>query len=356
MKCLKTTSASHRQRSRRSFLQSSAGALILTAIGKGTASQAAQGIATPDGAALPSKERLFAFDTHYSKSEILSLYTKDTAPGFRATEVRARDSVLFYWDPEKKQLINPFNLKADDKTKPGNYTLKVEVLSFHPSSADNSSIWNDLSNQVQLTFATKAADQSGNIYTWLTMAAIQIGNEFLAGKDQKLLPFSDNNQLTNFQASDQITIADGQVSLRFGIAGQKKDTFWTWLIGLFTTAANSPIVGMLPIPKLAATAVDAFGKLLDQAQKSDKLVQALNGKLLQFRIYDGTSSAPFLLRPGYWVLLDAVTAKKYFDKDSNISGLILDVPGQLYEMVNTKDQPVDTTYCVFSLLIPQVKV
>ena len=38
---------------------------------------------------------------------------------------------------------------------------------------------------------------------------------------------------------------------------------------------------------------------------TERLVQILNGKKLYSRIHDGGSTNPFVLRPGYWVVLDA---------------------------------------------------
>jgi len=300
--------------------------------------------------------------THYTRDELLFLYKgKQLYPSKHfffaqlSASLSTRESVLFYWDRTTNTLVNPYNLKDDGKFKSGSYTLNAEVLSFHPSSADDNNVWSKLDSNLQLTFLTKAADHNGDLVTSITMAALDVASQFLSGKDSKLLSPSSNNQLTNFPPSEQIVIANGQVSLMIGLAGQKKRSFWDGLLSVFTAASNSPILGLLPIPKLYGTAAQTITSLLNQVAQQEKLVQVLNGKLLQFRLSDSGSSAPFLLKEGYWVIMDANAAAPHIDRSThNISDLILDVPGQLYELQDKDGNAVDMTYCVCNILLPAV--
>ena len=121
-----------------------------------------------------------------------------------------------------------------------------------------------------------------------------------------------------------------------------------------SVAGSTP--NLLPIPKLYQTAADTIGTLLTQLNQDQKLVQVLDGKKLQFRIYDGSSFNPFVLRAGYWVLLDAQVASPQIDPSShNINGWVLDVPGQLYELKDNNGDAVDFTHSVAELLLPEAK-
>jgi hypothetical protein len=304
----------------------------------------------------PSKP-FFDLTEAYSRDQLVQLYLKKPTSRFAAerfAQTPTRDSVFFYWDQAAKKMVNPFNLQADASTKPGTYSINAELLSFHPSSADSNGIWKDLSNNLQVTFNIQAAEPSGDLVQWLTMAGLQIASDFMSGQDSRLLSLTDNNQMTDFRPAEQVQIVNGQVDMMVSLAGQKKKSFWDDLLQIFKSVTDSPIFGLLPIPKLYSTAVSALNAFFNQVEQQQRLIKVLSGKKLKFRIYDGTSTNPFLLKPGYWVILDAQAAASHMDNMQNLD-LVLDVPGQLYEVKDKDNRPVDITYCVAQILLPPVK-
>lgn len=301
-----------------------------------------------------------AFTTTYSRDELLAMYlNKYPRKNMFAGPVPARSSVFFFWDPTAKLLINPYNLTADASTKPGNYSIATEVYNFHPSSVDDNAVWSQLGTNLQITFTAQAADDNNDIFQWIILAGLQFASNFLGGADGKLLSAGDQAQLTSkVPASQQIEVTNGAVSLSVGLAGQKKKGFWDEFIQVFTGVASAaaPVLGVLPIPKLAESAVDAVSSLLTQVEQQEKLIQVLAGKLLPFRLYDGTSSNPFLLKAGTWIVMDATEAGPHIDAaDNNIHDIVLDVPGQLWELKDKNGAAVDMTYSVLNILLPPVK-
>lgn len=277
-----------------------------------------------------------------------------------AAAAATRDSLLFYWDDAKKKLTNPYNVSpASSIAKDKQYTINADVLNFHPSSADVDSIWSKLDTNLQLTFRTYAVDTQGDLLTSITMAGLEFAQDYLSGKDGKLLTVPSDqgkNNLTSFPPAEQVAITNGEVNLMVGLAGQKKKSFWDSLVAIFGQITNSPVFGKLPIPKLYQTAATTVSTLLTQIEKSERLVQILNGKKLYFRIYDGGSTNPFVLRPGYWVVLDAHAASSHIDPATHdIKDWVLDIPGELYEVKNQNGDAVDITYSVANIQLPEVK-
>jgi hypothetical protein len=347
--------------SRRDFMQMIAAAVAATGVGEavGQTKQA-------------SKTRMLAptyFDVNaaYTDEELAFLYLgKRLHPHSHlydaqiASEGATRDSVIFYWDDAKKKLTSPYNVTpatgiATDKQ----YTINADVLNFHPSSADVDSVWSKLDTNLQLTFRTYAVDTHGDLLTSITMAGLDFAQDYLSGKDGKLLTVPSDqgkNNLTNFPPAEQIVITNGEVNLMVGLAGQKKKSFWDNLVSIFGQITNSPVFGKLPIPKLYQTAATTVSTLLAQIEKSERLVQILNGKKLYFRIYDGGSTNPFVLRPGYWVVLDAQAASSHIDQSTHdIKDWVLDLPDQLYELKNQNGDAVDITYSVANIQLPEAK-
>lgn len=340
---------------RRGFLTSTLGSLAIGA----AAELLVTGISSNSAAfAQVPTDRFFDFQSTHSHDELYSLYLKKY-PHSRvfSQPLAARTSVFFYWDPQANLLVNPFNLKDDGKTKPGTYSINAEVYNFHPSSSDDNQVWSKLDSNVQMTFSLQAADPNNDLFQWIVMAGLNFASQYLQGKDNKLLSVSDNNQLTsNIPASQQIQISDGQVSMMVGLAGQKKKSWWDDFIQIFHAVANSPVLGLLPLPKLAVSAVSAVDNLLNQVEQQQRLVQVLQGKKLPFRLYDGTSTNPFLLKPGTWVVMDSQAAAGHIDNgDHNIHDIVLDIPDQLYELKTKAGASVDMTYSVLNILLPSVK-
>lgn len=351
--------------SRRSLLQT----LCVLAASTGVDTPGLLAAAAPDQPAKSVGANYFNVNATYSQTELAYLYQARHAHGggrvpFFNAEIASlagtRDSVLFYWDMDQKKLVNPFNLKADPSiSKDKSYTINAEVLNFHPSSTDADDVWSNLQTNLQLTFRTQATDANGDALTSITMAGLNFAQEFLGGKDGKLLSVpstNGGNNLTSFAPSEQVSITNGEVSLMVGLAGQKKGSFWDTLVAIFKQVTDSPVFGLLPIPKLYQTAADTIGTLLSQLNQAQGLVQVLNGKKLQFRIYDGSSFNPFVLRPGYWVILDAQVASGHMDsKTHDINDWMLDLPGQLYELKDNNGEAVDITYSVAEILLPEAK-
>jgi len=348
--------------SRRDFVQSLAAAAI-TATGLPHTSQ--QASSTPKLRTVPTT--YLDVNAFYTDEELAWLYRANRLhpksrlfDGQLARAAATRDSVLFYWDDSKQKLTNPYNLIPDSSiASDKQYTINADVLNFHPSSADVDSIWSKLDTNLQLTFRTYAIDSQGDLLTSITMAGLDFAQDYLSGKDGKLLTVPSDggkNSLTNFSPSEQITITNGEVNLMIGLAGQKKKSFWDTLVSIFGQVTNSPVFGMLPIPKLYQTAATTISTLLSQIEQSQRLVQVLNGKKLYFRIHNGGSTNPFVLRPGYWVVLDAQAVGSHIDPTTHdINDWILDIPGQLYEVKDHNGDAVDITYSVANIQLPEAK-
>lgn len=305
----------------------------------------------------------FNFQSKYEYSELMHLYGKQgNSPyaGSSAAPGTIPSTVFFYWDDQAKQLINPYNLKPDSKISAGNYELKANVYNFHPSSGDITKFWKDDTNNVQLTFTAQANDQFDEEFQWIVLSGMSMLGNDLKGKDKQSLSLPSNNALTSFPSSEKIIITNSEVSLTLGLAAQKKQSILNHFIAAFKTIVGSPMFGLIPMPKLASDTVTAISTLLSQISKDNSLTPVIKGKQVDFRLYDGSSTNPFVLKPGYWVIMDAVQARPLIDnKDSeNIKkGILLDLPNQQYELVDSSSnqQSVDITYAVIRILIPPVK-
>ncbi len=348
--------------SRRSFL--SAGPAALAAL---------ELFDSPPVAAQDSGGSFFDFRSHYGYAELKNIYHPLTPVATAAAALPApppremaapAGSVLYYWDAQANRLTNPFNLKPDAGFKAGtSYMLKSSVYNFHSSKADMDSVWADESNNVQLTFQAMALDPFDQELTWIVMAGLNMASANLKGADNKSLSVTNNNQLTGSGSpSDSIIITDGQVSLTLGVAGQKKKSFWDTLVSLLGTITDSPVFGLLPLPRLASSTLTAVSGLLSQIEKANKLVRVLSGKQVDFRLYDatGSDSNPFVLKPGFWVVLNADQAKSYIDLSDGQNfnkNIVLDIPSQQYALVDTSknNMPIDVTYAVARIQLPQYK-
>lgn len=351
--------------SRRMFLQSSLSAALISA----NWLQVSHGQNTkPPGHTHQAQPRRPFYDTttKYSPDDLFRLYQKRSMYGehsYLAAQEKAAatplatDSVLFYWDPTTNLLTNPYNLKADTTfTSSKTYTINAEVLNFHPSSNVDQNVLASLDTNLQLVFQTQNVDSSGDLLTSITMAGLQFADNYLSGTDSKLLPLTSNNQLTSFPPAEQIDIVDGQISMKVSLAGQKRASFWDKLLQIFQSFTNSPVFGLLPIPKLYSTAAQTVTTLLNQVEQEQRLIPLLNGKILDFRLYDGGSTNPFVMKPGFWVVMNAEEAAPHIDSTShNITDLQVDIPDQLYEMKDKSGNAVDITYCVSRILIPTVQ-
>jgi hypothetical protein len=107
---------------------------------------------------------------------------------------------------------------------------------------------------------------------------------------------------------------------------------------------------MLPIPKLYQTAIQSVTASLSQLQTQSNLIKILGGNSYGYKLYKGANSdADLTFRPGHWVLLNSEFAAAHMDSKSNLSGIYLDIPGLLYQLKDSNNQVVDTTYAVVNL-------
>jgi hypothetical protein len=310
----------------------------------------------------------FDFNAAYSTEELAWLYQRKHLKSGKFFENKiapptVRDGVLFFCDTTANKLINPANVTPDPLISASKqYTINAEVLNFHPSSDQVSAVWSKLDTNLQLTLRTHAVDSDDNLVTSISMAGINVASQFMGGSDGKLVSLqsgSGENQLTSFPPAEQVAITNGQIEIMVGLAGQKKASFWDHLLTIVKEITNSPIFGLLPIPKLYQTASQTVETLLSQVEQSNRLVQVLNGKKLFFRICNGSAIDPlhvFVLRSGYWIVLDAQSAGPKIDPTThNIDDWSLDVEGEQYELKDKDNHPVDITYSVASILLPEAK-
>ena len=137
--------------SRRTFMHSSIATLLL--------SQVAVGYEQNSGLKPTSAGPPFFNSEPYTEDELVWLYQKKHLHAgskfYEAEEAApATDSVFFYWDDGANLLVNPYSLKADSTVKPGSYTIKAEVLNFHPSAKINQDVLSSLDTNLQSMFLT----------------------------------------------------------------------------------------------------------------------------------------------------------------------------------------------------------
>jgi hypothetical protein len=306
-----------------------------------------------------ASDQALQLDRSYSREQLVSLYWKGDQPS-RGLVASPKASMLYFWDSSAKQLVNPLNVKVDSSIKPATYSLEVEVFNFHTSSTDLGTIWKGATNNAQLTFNVKTPGEDDDI-SWIVSMGLQFASNFLGGADKKSFGLTDNNTPTKeFRKSERVIITDGGGEIQTFVAAQKKKSIWDNLLQIVKAFAESPVLGILPIPKLLPEAVKTLSGTFDYIQSKEQLIPVLGGLKQRFRLYDGAPAASvpdgvLVLRPGFWVVLDADFAQQHWDANRNLPDLVLDLYGQLYELRDKSEKPVDTTYCVSTLSFPTVK-
>jgi hypothetical protein len=213
----------------------------------------------------------------------------------------------------------------------------------------------DNANNVQITFQAQT-QQNGEDFTWIVKAGLSLAADFLGGSDkQSVTTANDPNQLTNFASpQDQVVIQNGAVALWFGLAAQKKGSWWDQFLSGIGLIANSPLFAVVPMAKLASQTVNAVTQMTNQIESQDKLVQILQGNRLDCRIAGNDPSKPFALRSGFWLIAEYDEIRQYIDygdKENLKSNIILDIASQQYDLVDKSNNynPADLTYAVFNI-------
>ncbi|WP_263352722.1 hypothetical protein [Acidicapsa acidisoli] len=348
--------------SRRAFLSGAPKALAAISVLEQSLGSSAQQAPHNDARDLTALQSYFDVRSAYSPGELEHLYLGKKSSLYAAPAPGALPGVLFFfWDTATNQLINPYNLKVDSTTvKPGNYTLQSSIYNFHTSSQDATQYWNTGQNNVQLTFTAQAVDEFDEVFQWIVLSGVNIASDSMKGAD-KQSTLAQQNSLTSFSSpGDNVTIVNGELQLQLGLAVMKKESIWDHIIKAFGTVSDSGLLGLIPMPKLALDTVKAIGTMAAQLSQQHDLIPILKGKLLDFRLYDGSSSNPFLLKPGFWVVMNSTQAAPLMDSNHNIKkDIVLDIPGQQYDVVDTTDpnhpKPIDITYAVTNFKLSQVK-
>jgi hypothetical protein len=311
----------------------------------------------PQTALKSNRKKRFYIHPVLAPSYHETLLARRTGPvtELHAAALSVPGSEVFFWDRSKMQLINPSNLTPDSTIKPGTYNIQAAVYSFHSSESDMKELFNDDANNVQLTFRAQAT-QNGEEFTWIVQAGLNVASNLLGGSDKQSLNLSNkNNKVTDFASpADQITVTDGAVSLWIGLAAQKKDSWWDTFLKAIHLISDSPLFALVPMAKLASMTANAVDQMTQQIEEHQKLTTIITGNRLDFTLYPGTSQNPFTLRPGFWVVMNHDQADRYVDYNDNENirkGVILDIAGQQYNIVDTANghKPIDVTYAVANI-------
>lgn len=340
--------------SRRQFVSASVAALLGSVPGiaeaaSGQASSAA-GVGASAKIKVPTGFKHFNFDASYTSRESQRLLMPSNPVESGTAPSAPRIGLPFWWDDDAKMLVNPYNVKYDPNVAAGDYTVSATIENFRASLADLGDVWNRLSNNAQLNFTVGSTSAEDDPLKWILMSGIDVAQKIFATNDKQLTPLSQNNTPTEqLRPAEQVTIKKGFCTLQLNISAQKKNSFWDTLLAVVKKFENSPVFGLLPIPKIYLNTATALTTTFDQLASQSKLLPVLTGRAYEFRIYDGSPAADLKFRPGHWVILDSAFATKNMDKNSNLPGLKLDIPGLLYQLKDANNQPVDTTYSVTKL-------
>lgn len=302
-----------------------------------------------DEALLPAD---FTFGTVYTPREAHRLLK----PG-RGLAPVPRVGLPFWWDPQAKLLVNPTNNSFDPNIGPADYQLSAAILNFKASERElGADVWKKLSNNAQVNINPASVSAEGDLLNWVLMTGIETAQNIFGGKDGQLASLNQNNKPTEtLQKSEAVVFRKGQCSLAITINAQKKQSIWDKLLSALYAFTGSSVFGILPIPKLYQTAVKSVTAALKQLQDQSKVIRVLAGNSYDYKLYEGANpGSDLVFRPGHWVVLDSEFAAAHMDRDrNNLSKIYLDVPGLLYELKDSNDQPVDTTYTVVDLRLSE---
>jgi hypothetical protein len=270
---------------------------------------------------------------------------------------QTRIGLPFWWDKQAKRLVNPTNLAFDTSIKPADYQLNASVLNFRASQRELGDVWNRLTNNAQLNINPGSISSEGDPLQWILMTGINVAQSIFSNKDAQLAPLTQNNKPTDaLRPAETVTFKKGVCTIGITLSAQRKQSIWDKLLSAVKAFAGSTIFGMLPIPKLYQTAIQSVTASLNQLQAQSNLIRVLGGNSYGYKLYDGSNSnADLIFRSGHWVILDSEFAAAHMDPHKgNLSGIYLDIPGLLYQLKDSNDQVVDTTYTVAELDLTRV--
>jgi len=345
---------------RRSFVASSAvamaGLLGSTASGR----LLAQTAATQAEAVGEPEDKPFHFGRTYTSSETRRLVlpgegTRGGAP------FAAPTGIPFWWDPDAKKLVNPTNIKFDSEITAADYQLAATLRSFRASQKDLGPVFSRLTNNAQLNINPSSVSTEGDPLSWIMMTGIKVAEGLLNKNDSQSMSLSPSTQsgATNNKAneptaqlssSESVVIKNGVCQLAVTLQAQRKNSFWDKLLSAVKSFSNSSIFGLLPIPKLYQTALQSITASLNQLNTQSPLTTVLGGMSYNYKLYSGANkSADLTLRSGHWVFLDSGFAQDHFDQSNNLKDVYLNIPHLLYQLTDSSNQPIDTTYVVVYL-------
>jgi len=342
---------------RREFVGASIAAALLGGGGAEVAtaqSGSATSVAPAAKIKVPKGFKHFNFDASYTSDQSQGLLKPGPTEKSGPPPSSPRIGLPFWWDKDAQMLVNPYNVKYDSSVTAGDYSVGATIENFRVSLTELGDVWNRLTNNAQLNFTVGSTSPEDDPIKWILMSGIDVADNIFAKSDKQLAPLSQNNTPTEqLRPAEQVTIKKGFATLQLNIAAQKKHSFWDTLLAVVKKFENSPIFGVLPIPKIYLDTATAVTTAFDQLASQSQLLPVLTGKAYEFRIYDGSPATDLKFRPGHWVILDSVFATKNMDTNSNLPKIKLDIPGLLYQLKDANNQPIDTTYSVANIRLSQ---
>jgi hypothetical protein len=337
---------------RREFVTSSAVALtsLLSSTGFGQTSE------TPNAQPSASTNH-FHFGKRYNSAETKKLVFP--SEGTKGTSFTAPTGIPFWWDPTEKKLVNGTNVQFDQQITAADYKLATTLLSFRASQKDLGDVWNKLANNAQLNINPASVSSDGDPLNWILMTGIKLAQSLLNKNDSQSVSLSQastssnsgNKPTASLASSEAVVFKKGICQLAVTLEAQQKQSAWDRLLGLLKTASS--VIGLLPIPKLYQTALTSVTSSLSQLEAQSaktKLITILGGMQYNYKLYSGANSgADLTLRSGKWVFIDSGFAQENFDPQNNLKNVYLFVGGELYQVTDQNNKPIDTTYVVVDL-------
>ena len=299
----------------------------------------------------------FNFGKVYSQAETKALVLP--SKGAKGTTFAAPTGIPFWWDSKANKLVNGTNVQFDPQITTADYKLAATLLSFRASEKDLGDVWKKLTNNAQLNINPASVSAEGDPLNWILMTGIKLAQGLLNKNDSQSVSLSQTSTSSNnsnkptaaLASSEAVVFKKGICQLAVTLEAQQKQSVWDRLLGLLKT--GSSIVGLLPIPKLYQTALNSVLASLNQLQtqtKNSNLITVLGGMSYNYKLYDGANSgADLTLRPGKWVFIDSGFAQDNFDSQNNLKDVHLFVGGELYQVTDQNNKPIDTTYVVVNV-------
>jgi hypothetical protein len=343
---------------RRQFVQAAAVSGLAGLLGA-DAHGLLQGKTSASQVAAATPKHHFNFDKSYNSEQtrlLLKPANKVTTTGQTfAANSGTRIGLPFYWDDQAKVLVNPYNVQYDPAVGAGMYEFSSTIFNFRASQAELGDVWQKLTNNAQLRITAGGLSPEDDPIKWIIMTGVDIAQKYFSSKDKQLLPLAQNNKPTDeFRPAEKVNFKNGFCTLQMNISAQRKKSFWDKLLQVIKPIVNSSVFGILPVPKLYLDTAKTLTATFDQLASQSSLIPVLTGNAYEFRIYDGTPATDLKFRPGHWVIVDSDFASAHMDSKHNLAGVFLDIPGLQYQLKDSNNQSVDTTYMVCKIGLDKV--